>query len=105
MIVRVWQARATAQNAGAYRRHLERNVLPELRTFPGFSGVRLLERHHKEDVALIVMTSWQSMDAVRAFAGSDPQRAVVEPEARAVLASFDDRVAHYDVTLEAGVQP
>ena len=44
---------------------------------------------------------WQSMDAVRAFAGADPDRAVIEPGAKAVLAEYDDFVTHYEVTLEA----
>jgi len=44
---------------------------------------------------------WQSLDAVRAFAGADIEAAVVEPEARAVLASFDSRVSHYTIGINA----
>jgi hypothetical protein len=45
----------------------------------------------------LVITFWESMGAIRRFAGEDPERAVVEPEARAVLAEFDDVVLHYEV--------
>jgi hypothetical protein len=44
-----------------------------------------------------VITLWESMDAIRRFAGEDADRAVVEPEARAVLSEFDDGVRHYEV--------
>jgi hypothetical protein len=50
----------------------------------------------------VVESRWQSMDAVRAFAGAAPEQAVVEPAARAVLVEFDDFVTHYEVMFEAG---
>lgn len=43
------------------------------------------------------MPCWESMDAIRRFAGDEPERAVVEPEARAVLKTYDDFVSHYEV--------
>jgi hypothetical protein len=46
-----------------------------------------------------VLTAWESMEAVRGFAGDDPERAVVEPEARAVLSDFDESVRHYELVL------
>lgn len=45
----------------------------------------------------LVMTLWESMGAIRRFAGENPERAVVEPEARAVLEEYDDFVRHYEV--------
>jgi len=42
MIVRVWRAMATPGNVPAYREHLERVVLPQLRTLPGFIGITLM---------------------------------------------------------------
>jgi hypothetical protein len=39
------------------------------------------------------------MEAVRRFAGDEPERAVVEPAARAVLSDFDESVRHYEVVL------
>jgi heme-degrading monooxygenase HmoA len=49
----------------------------------------------------MVISRWQSMDAIKAFAGAKADRAVVEPRAQAVLAEFDDFVSHYEVMLDA----
>ena len=45
----------------------------------------------------MTVTLWESLEAVRAFAGDDYEQAVVPPEARALLESFDERSRHYDV--------
>lgn len=98
MIARVWRGcAADLQRAAAYFSHLERNVVPELQQIAGYRGVRALRREEGSRVEVVVMTFWDSMAAVRSFAGSDPEKAVVEPEARAVLAEFDDFVRHYEV--------
>jgi heme-degrading monooxygenase HmoA len=98
MIARLWRgAAADRRNAEAYVRHLRTNVMPELVTIPGYREVRLLRREEGGRTEFLVMTLWDSMDAIRRFAGSDPERAVVEPEARAVLADYDDFVRHYEV--------
>jgi len=102
MIVRMWRAVATRDNAPEYRRHLEQLVLPQLQELPGFLGVTLMQAERGDRVEMVVSSRWESMDAVRAFAGSVPERAVVEPAAKAVLVEFDDHVSHYDVALEAG---
>jgi heme-degrading monooxygenase HmoA len=98
MIARVWRGVAhTAVDADAYRRHLTTKVLPSLTVIPGHRGARVLRRDDGGHVEFLVMTFWDSMDAVRRFAGEDPERAVVEPEARAVLAAYDEFVRHYEV--------
>jgi heme-degrading monooxygenase HmoA len=98
MIARVWKGVARdAANADAYLRHLAANVLPALATIEGYREVRVLRRADHGRVEFLVLTFWDSMEAIRRFAGADPQRAVVEPEARAVLADYDDVVRHYEV--------
>ena len=98
MIARVWKGVARdAANADAYLRHLAANVLPALATIEGYREVRVLRRADHGRVEFLVLTFWDSMEAIRRFAGADPQRAVVEPEARAVLAEYDDVVRHYEV--------
>lgn len=97
MIARLWRAVALNQaSADAYVRHLTTNVVPVLRTIEGHRGVRVLQRR-ENTVEILVMTFWDSFDAIRRFAGEDPERAVVEPEARAVLSEFDAFVRHYAV--------
>jgi len=94
MIARLWRGVAgSAAGADAYQRHVTTRVLPSLSALAGHCGARVLRR----DEEFLVVTFWESMDAVREFAGADPERAVVEPEARAVLREYDERVSHYEV--------
>ena len=100
VIVRMWRGRERSDRAGAYRRHLEGSVFPRLRALPGFLGASLLQRMEEGEAEVLVMTRWESMAAIETFAGRDPARAVIEPEARAVLASFEDVVTHHEVVSE-----
>ena len=95
MIVREWRGRAEARNASAYVDHFRGNVLPELHRIDGFRGASLLCRDRGSEVEYVVLSRWASMDAVRAFAGDDVEKAVVEPQAVAALLDFDPRVEHY----------
>ncbi|HEV3009549.1 MAG TPA: antibiotic biosynthesis monooxygenase [Burkholderiales bacterium] len=98
MIARLWSGVARdRRNAEAYLRHLAANVLPALKGIDGHREVRVLRREAGGRVELVVMTFWDSMEAIRRFAGEDAERAVVEPEARAVLVEYDDFVRHYEV--------
>jgi heme-degrading monooxygenase HmoA len=98
MIARLWKGVARdRRNADAYVRHFEAKVLPELAAIEGYRDARVLRRNEGSRVEFLVLTLWDSMEAIRRFAGDRPEHAVVEPEARAVLAEFDDFVRHYEV--------
>ena len=97
MVARTWSARTTAARLEAYVEHFTRNVLPELRALPGFVDATLMRQDRGGEIGIFVMTRWTSRDAIRAFAGDDIGRAVVEPEAQAVLTSFDETVQHWDI--------
>jgi heme-degrading monooxygenase HmoA len=97
MIVRSWAGYAAPASSEAYPRHLLDTVRPKLEALPGFRGLYLLRRRDADLVEFRVLTLWDSMNAIRAFAGASPERAVVEPEARAVLVRFDPEVVHYEV--------
>jgi heme-degrading monooxygenase HmoA len=96
----MWRGRATSSNPLAYSEHFRRKVLPELERIEGFLGASLLRQVGPDDVEFLVLTRWASMDAIRAFAGDDVERAVVEPEAVAALVSFDRTVQHYEVVQQ-----
>ena len=98
MIVRLWRGRAAAQMAAAYRTHLTSAVWPELREIEGFVSAQLAERERAGVVEFLVITTWSSWEAIQAFAGTEPDRAVVEPEARRVLVDFDEHVEHFEVS-------
>lgn len=97
MIARTWRCTATAENVQLYLNHFNHSVLPELQRLPGFKGHWILRRQLAEHLELTVMTLWESMDAVRAFAGADVEQAVVEPAAQAVLHTFETTVTHFEV--------
>jgi heme-degrading monooxygenase HmoA len=97
MIIREWRGRANSAMAGAYPKHFRENVVPELRRVPGFVGAHLSRRQIDGKTEFLVLTRWQSMDAIRTFAGTDVEKAVVEPGAVAALTEFDARVRHYEV--------
>jgi heme-degrading monooxygenase HmoA len=101
MIVRTWVAYARPGNARAYREHVQGSVLPQLRKLPGFLGLSVCEAGRGDRVEILVISRWTSLDAIKSFAGPKPERAVVEPGARAILSEFDDFATHYEVLLEA----
>ena len=105
MIVRIWRGAAEADRADAYARHVTGEVFPKLASIAGHRGAYLLRRPDRSRVEFLAVTYWDSLDAVKAFAGPNPDVAVVEPAARAVLADFDDFVRHYEVAYPVLPQP
>ena len=101
MVIREWRGRADLSKAQAYPAHFREKVLPELRHVPGFLGAQLNRRQVDDKIEFLVLTRWQSMDAIRGFAGADIAKAVFEPGAVAALADFDASVRHYEVIAEA----
>jgi heme-degrading monooxygenase HmoA len=97
MIIREWRGRASLSRADEYPKHFREKVVPELRHLPGFAGAALSRRRLGDRLEFLVLTRWQSMDAVRAFAGDGVETAVVEPGAVAALIEFDTSVRHYEV--------
>ena len=100
MIIREWRGTAARSNAEAYPKHFRDNVVPELRLVPGFAGALLNRRELDDKAEFLVLTRWQSLDAIRAFAGADIEKAVVEPNAVATLIESDWTVRHYKVIEE-----
>ena len=108
MIVRSWSARTTRAKAPAYAEHLRTEVLPTLKQVEGYAGAMLLERnspeaHLADAVEIVVLTFWRSLDAIRGFAGTDLETAVVADEAVALLTEFDRRVRHYELVARDDV--
>jgi heme-degrading monooxygenase HmoA len=105
MIARMWSGRARPEHADAYVTHLQQKTFPQLASIPGHRGAYILRRAQAGGIGLVeftVITLWESLDAIARFAGADPEVAVVPPEARSLLASYDDRAVHWEV---AGREP
>ena len=101
MISRIWHGWTSRQNAEAYERLLRSEVFKgiEHREIRGYLGIHLLRRDVPEGVEFMTVMWFDSLDAVKAFAGEDFEAAVVPPNARELLSRFDARSAHYNVLV------
>ena len=97
MIVRTWRGRVSKDRPDSYTRHFHDAVLPQLRIIDGFLGALLLRRETPDGLEFVVVTQWESLDAIKRIAGDNYEHAVIEPGDIAALESFDATVAHYDV--------
>ena len=99
MICRVWRGWTTPDNADAYERIVRGEVIPgiEARQIQGFRHIDLMKRDLGEEIEFQTIMWFDSLDAIKAFMGEDYSVSHVPLEARAVLNSFDDRAAHYEV--------
>jgi heme-degrading monooxygenase HmoA len=100
VIARVWRGWTRAKDGHRYDQHYHHEVLPALRHIAGFRDARLLRRTVADETEFVSLTFFDDIEAIRAFAGTDYETAVVADEARHVLVRFDDRVVHYDVSTE-----
>ncbi len=102
-IVRVWKGYGAAEGVDRYcREHFLKTVLPQLREVDGFLDANVLVRSSEGETQVVVATVWDSIDCVKAFAGEDYGKAVVEPIVRDLLERFDDYVTHFTLAVAAG---
>jgi heme-degrading monooxygenase HmoA len=99
MIGRIWTGWTTPQNADAYEALLRTRIFPGIvaRAIEGFRRIELLRRDAGEEVEFVTVMWFDTMAAVRAFAGERFETAVVPEAARAVLKRFDATSKHYEV--------
>ena len=102
MISRIWHGWTTPANANAYESLLKSEIFQGIqdRQIAGYRGIHLLRRSLENEVEFVTIMWFDSMEAVRTFAGEDYEAAVVPPKARAVLSRFDARSQHYEVKVE-----
>lgn len=103
MIARTWHGAVPADRADAYYDLLLRTGIPDYERTPGNTGVYVLRRIEGETAHFLLMTFWESMEAIRAFAGDDIEAAKYYPEDADFLLEMEPNVRHYDV-LPAGRQ-
>jgi hypothetical protein len=101
MISRVWHGWTSPEDADAYEALLKNEILPgiQARRLSQYRGVDLMRRDCGRAVEFVTILWFDSLEAVRVFAGQDYEKAVVPPKARALLSRFDERSQHYDVVL------
>jgi heme-degrading monooxygenase HmoA len=99
VIGRLWHGWTKLDDAPRYEEHLQRETFPGLRGIEGYVDGYVLRRDSGDRVDFAVLTLWESLEAIRAFAGDDYETAVVPDAARRVLGGFDERVPHYEVAI------
>jgi heme-degrading monooxygenase HmoA len=102
MISRIWHGYTTPDNADAYENLLKEEIFVGIgnRHIDGYRGIQLLRRNVADAVEFITVMWFDSIDAVRTFAGEEYETAVVPEKARKLLSRFDERSQHYEVMAE-----
>jgi len=102
MIARIWHGWTTPPNADKYEALLKEEIFVGIqnRHIPGFKSIQLLRRQIDDEIEFITIMVFDSLDAVREFAGEDYEAAVVPEKARKVLSHFDERSQHYEIMVE-----
>jgi heme-degrading monooxygenase HmoA len=101
----VWHGWTTPSNADAYEALLKKEIFIgiERRQIAGYRGIHLFRRKVNTEIEFVTIMWFDSLDAVRDFAGEDYEAAVVPSQARALLSRFDERSQHYEVRAESRV--
>jgi heme-degrading monooxygenase HmoA len=100
MIARYWRGWTKPQDVEAYEALLKEKVLPGLKTIEGYCGGYILRRKDQDEIEFVVVNFFDSLDAVRRFAGEDYCTAVFEPEARKLLSRIEPKATHYEVRAD-----
>jgi heme-degrading monooxygenase HmoA len=97
IVARLWRGSTRAEDGDRYLEYLRATGLAEYARTPGHRETITLRRVRDERAEFLLLTLWDSMEAVRAFAGADPERAIFYPEDERFLVECDERVAHFEV--------
>ena len=99
MISRIWHGWTSQENADDYESLLKNEIFNWIsnKKIEGYRGIHLLRRSLKKEIEFITIMWFDSLEAVKEFAGEDYEKSVVPPKARKLLSRFDDRSQHYEV--------
>ena|SRR5262249_48764515 len=99
MIARHWRGWTLRANADACEELLKSKVLPQLQNIAGYRGGYILRNDRSEESEFVVVNLFESLDAVKQFAGANYTVPVFEPEAKVLLSHFEEVANHYDVQV------
>jgi heme-degrading monooxygenase HmoA len=106
VIARIWRGWTRREDAEAYVRYMEEVGAPDSHGTAGNLGFSVLHRPDGDREEFLTISLWESLDAVRAFAGDDLERAVFYPEDDRFLVERELTVSHYEyVPTERGPAP
>ncbi len=101
MIARVWHGTTKPEDADKYEGMLKPELLPGLSKVPGFKESFLFRREFPQETEFVTIILWESMDALRAYAGAEYQRSIVPEDRRALLVRHEEFAQHYEVVARA----
>ncbi len=99
MIARIWRGRTKAEHAREYTEYMRRTGVTAQRGVPGNRGSLILRRVDGDEAEFLVFSLWESIDAIRAFAGDEAERAVYFPEDERFLLELEPNVHHFEVAV------
>jgi len=100
VIARIWHGWTTRENAENYERLLREEVLLEIakRAIPGYKSAELFVREaENNEMEFITLLRFESIDAVRIFAGKNPELPVIPPECKKLLKRHSEKSRHYRI--------
>jgi heme-degrading monooxygenase HmoA len=97
MVARIWRGVVRKGDADDYAQYIRDTGFADYEATPGNRGAWMLRRDEGDRTEFIAFTLWDSLDAVRAFAGDDIETAVYYPEDERYLVEREDTVKHYEV--------
>jgi heme-degrading monooxygenase HmoA len=97
MIARIWSGAVRTADADTYAAYIRETGFAEYGRTPGNRGAYLLRRDDEGVTEFTALSLWESVDAIRAFAGEDIEAAVLYPEDERYLIGGESRTVHYDV--------
>ena len=100
MIARHWSGLCRKENANDYIQHLLEETFKELKQMDGFHKASILTKEEEEGTLFLIITLWNSIDSIKAFAGNDVETAVVPEKVQQMMIHYESRVQHYEVRTE-----
>jgi antibiotic biosynthesis monooxygenase (ABM) superfamily enzyme len=99
MIFRIWHGWTTPENADTYENLLKKEIFPEIasKKVSGYREIQLLRRRLSNEIEFITIMQFDSLDAVKQFAGEDYEKSYVPDKAKKVLSRHDARSQHYEM--------
>ena len=97
MIARMWRGVVRREDADEYTAYIRDTGIAEYTRTPGNRGAWMLRRDDGDRTEFVTYSLWDSLDAIRAFAGDDIEAAVYYPEDERFLIEQEDRVKHYEI--------
>jgi len=103
MIARIWHGWTKPENAKAYEEMLRDEIFPSIaaRNIKGYRDAELFIHEDGEEVEFVTLLRFESMEAVKEFAGADESKPVIYPKAEALLTRMDERSRHYRIAITA----